>query len=78
VIAIDGWSKKAAYMERHTSWDEAMARVHAINADGSQDTAFAVEAGEETFRHLSPEALYQHHLQTEAWLQEFDHPPSAA
>ena len=65
-------------MERHTSWDKAMARVHAMNADGSQDTAFAVEAGEETFRHLSPEALYEQHLQLEACLQESDHPPSAA
>ena len=53
VIAIDGWSKKAVYMERHTSSDEAMARKDAIDADGTQDTAFVVEKGEETFCLLS-------------------------
>jgi hypothetical protein len=78
VIAIDGWSKKAIYIERYDADSgEAEARRDAINADASLDTAFIVQTNEDALRMFGPDVLYEWHLETKARMREFDPPPSA-
>jgi hypothetical protein len=78
VIVIDGWSKKARYIERHTDSEEASRRQDAIEADASLDTAFVVQANEETLSQFGTDTLYRMHLKAKALGTESDHPPFAA
>jgi hypothetical protein len=77
VIVIDGWSKKARFVERHTDLEEASRRRDAIDADATLDTAFIVETTEETLR-VGTDTLCRMHLKAKALGTEVDPPPSAA
>jgi hypothetical protein len=78
VIAIDGWSGKAVYIERYENYDRALARKDEIDSDASQDKAFVVNTDLDTLQWLGPEALFKMHLRSMEWFAGFDDPPSTA
>ena len=78
LIVIDGWSKKARYIERHAAYEQARRRQQAIDADPTMDIAFIVGTTEEGLKQFGTDALYRAHLKAKALSESLDDPPSAA
>jgi hypothetical protein len=79
VIAVDGWSGKAVYIERYREHAPALARKSEIDEDASQDKAFVLNTDKRTLEWLGPERVIKiHNRLTELAAGFDDDPPSAA